>query len=518
MSDAAVNVTVTTLQSVFLLAAPEAALVMAACLVFLGGAFYPCKRTWGVVALLGLAAAAAVMYWRPTDLTALRSTVSPLWPGALAHYTRVVAGLGGLALLLMSWSELTDHDAPDYFACLLILIAGTALVGSANELITLFLALEMISMPTYLLLYLARSGKPMQEAAVKYFLLSIFSSSLLLLGLTYLYGVTGTTNLAAIHEALARHDLPQLPMLLLAAFVMIVAGLCFRITAVPFHFYAPDVYEGAGNGPAALLSFIPKLAGIVALVHVLGFVGPGPVLHALDLGARLPLLLWILAAVTMTVGNVVAIWQSDIRRMLAYSGIAHSGYMMMGLATAPFIETAGESGLPAVLFYLIAYAAMTIGAFTVLQAIATAERRVATIDELAGLSGTHPKEAAALAVFLLSMIGLPLTAGFVGKFLLFTGALSTQIMARDRLFLWLAIIAAVNAAIGAYYYLRVIGTMYLRTAIKPLPGRLTLPNALALIGCVGLTIWLGCYPKPVVEFARQAGRPVYAVEPAHAAR
>ncbi len=507
------DLTVTTLQSVFRLAAPEAVLVLAACIVFVGGAFHRCKPFWGLIALAGFIGSAIVVFYDPVDLSGLRPTVSSLWPGQLAFYTRIVALVGGIVLLLMSWDELTDEHAPDYFACLLVLTAGTSLVGSANELITLFLALELISIPTYVMLYLPRTGKPAQEASVKYFLLSIFSSAILLFGFSYLYGVTGTTNLAAIHEALTRQDLPQLPTLLMAAFVMIVAGIGFRITAVPFHFYAPDVYEGTANGPAALLAFIPKVAGFVALIHLFGFVGPGPILHTLDLGTRLPLLLWILAALTMTVGNVVAVWQTDIKRMLAYSGIAHSGYMLMGLATVSHLESGGNNGLPALLFYLIAYSAMTVGAFTVLQAVSTRERQVSQIDELAGLSGTHPGLAAAFALYLFSMIGLPLTAGFSGKFMLFMSALTTQSQAQDRMFLWLAIIAAINAAIGAFYYLRVVGAMYLRSAIKPLPGRVGLAGALALAACAVVTIWLGCYPVHAIEFVRRSGQPVYVMDP-----
>lgn len=512
------DLTVTTLQSVFQLAMPEALLVAAACIVFLGGAFQPNKLYWGLVALLGFIASAIAIYWYPADMASLRPTISSIWPDSLAFYTRVVAIAGGVVLLLMSWDELADEQAADYFACLLVLSAGTALVGSADELITMFLALEMISIPTYVMLYLPRTGKPVQEAAVKYFLLSIFSSALLLFGFSYLYGVTGVTNLAAIHEALTRQDMPQLPLLLLTAFVMVIAGIGFRITAVPFHFYAPDVYEGSANGPAALLAFIPKVAGFVALIRLLGFVGPGPVLHALELGSRLPLLLWILAAITMTVGNVVAVWQTDMKRMLAYSGIAHSGYMLMGLATVPYLEASGNNGLPAMLYYLIAYGAMTVGAFAVLQAVSTRDRQVSQIDDLAGLGATHPGLAAALALFLFSMIGLPLTAGFTGKFMLFMSALTTHGQSQDRLFLWLAIIAAINAAIGAFYYLRVIGTMYLRTAIKPLPGRAGIAGALALLACAIITIWLGCYPPHAIAFVRRSGQPTYVIDPANAQR
>jgi NADH-quinone oxidoreductase subunit N len=502
-----------TLQLVFRLAAPEAVLVLAAFVVFLGAAFRPGKLLWGVVTLAAFAGSAAVLAWDRPDLTRLVPTASAVWPDAFALFTRTLALAGGAVLLLASWDELPEPQAADYFACLLVVSAGLGLVGSATELVTMFLALELISIPTYVMLYLPRSGRPVQEAAVKYFLLSIFSSAFLLFGFSYLYGVTGTTNLPAIHEALARGDVNPLPAILLVAAVMVIAGLGFRIAAVPFHFYAPDVYEGSAVGPAALLAFVPKVAGFVALLRIDGLVGPGPVSgNAMVTGTQLPLLAWILAAVTMTVGNVVALWQNDLKRLLAYSGIAHGGYMLMGLAAAPYLAAQADpagGAVSAMLVYLIAYGAMTVGAFAVIQAISTRDRPATTVDDLAGLGATHPGLALMLAVFLFSLIGLPFTAGFVGKFLLFVGVLSAPGQPNDWLFRLLAVIGAINAAIGAYYYLRIIGVLYLRTALKPLPGRASFAGLLALWACLGVTVWLGVYPAPAVRFARDAARPVY---------
>src|SRR5262245_23070662 len=243
------------------------------------------------MAILGFVVAAMIPAIDDADRMTMRQFSSVIWPDALAMFARLVAIIGGLVLLFASWDELDDTTAADYVACLLVLSAGTALVGAAIELVTLFLALELISIPTYVMLYLPRTGRPIQEAAVKYFLLSILSSGLLLFGFSYLYGVTGTTNIPAIHEAIKQGEITPI---LLIAIVLVIAAMCFRIAAVPFHFYAPDVYEGSANGPVALLAFVPKVAGFVVLIRLLGFVGPGPlVAQAVITGPQLPLLFWI---------------------------------------------------------------------------------------------------------------------------------------------------------------------------------------------------------------------------------
>jgi len=500
--------TLYTLAQVFRLIVPEVVLFVTAFIVFLAGAFRAKRATVGGMALLGFVVAAMIPAIDDADRITMRQFSSVIWPDALAMFTRLVAIIGGMVLMFASWDELDDTTAADYFACLLVLSAGTALVGAATELITLFLALELISIPTYVMLYLPRTGRPMQEAAIKYFLLSILSSALLLFGFSYLYGVTGTTNIPAIHEAIVHGEMTPI---LLIAIVLVVAAMGFRITAVPFHFYAPDVYEGAANGPVAVLAFVPKVAGFIALIRVLGFVGPGPVAgQAMIMGPQLPLLFWILAVVTMTVGNIVAAWQDDIKRMLAYSSIAHSGYMLMGLAAAPYLAQQPDARAVApILFYLLIYGAMTVGAFAVLQALSTREKPVSKIDDLAGLSGTHPGLALLMTLFLFSLIGLPLTGGFTGKFLIFVDVLSTPTGPPLWLFKVLAVIGAINAAIGAYYYLRVVGVMYLRTALRPLAGRAAPAGIFALLVCAAVTVWLGCYPPQVVRFVRQSAKPDY---------
>ena len=404
---------------------------------------------------------------------------SPVSNSRLALFLKVLALAGGFVLVLTSWNEVSDHLAAEYHACVLLMTAGLCLTGAANDLITLFLALELISIPTYILLYLPRSDQRAEESAMKYFLLSIFSSALLLFGFSYLYGVAGTTNLTALSEALTRPPAAT-GGLALTAMVLVTAGLGFKITAVPFHFYAPDVYQGTTPAAAAILAFVPKVAGFAALIRVFGFtiglVGTPEVFVGQMLEGQGLKLLWILAAVTMTLGNVLALLQNDLKRLLAYSSVAHAGYMLVGLAAAPLLYPgAPVAGVEAVVFYLVAYGAMTIGAFAVITYLSTPQKPVEMVDDLDGLSVTHPGMALLLVLFLFSLIGMPLTAGFWGKLQLIFGAMDVPpglaASGGSQSLLWfiiLALITAVNAAIGGWYYLRIAAVMYLRTPLQPL--------------------------------------------------
>jgi len=494
---------------------PEILLVAAACVLFLGGTFRAGRNLWGSVALASLAAAALAAWLTPgpADPGPAQLYAAPVLLDSLAVLVKGLALAGGGVLVLLGWDEVPEKQAAEYHACLLVIVAGTSLTGMANELITLFLALELISIPTYILLYLPRHDNAAQEASLKYFLLSVFSSALMLFGFSYLYGVGGTTNIPALTRALATVESGALPAAALVALVMVVAGLGFRIAAVPFHFYAPDVYQGTTAGAAALLAFIPKVAGFVALVRVLGFAPEGSLLEALTLGrakvvpglllgSQVSTLFWILAAVTMTLGNVLALLQDNLKRLLAYSSVAHAGYMLIGLAVAPYLRGVDSpGGVEALLFYLAAYGAMTIGAFAVISYLNTPQHPIETVDDLAGLSRSHPGVALLMMIFLFSLIGIPLTGGFAGKFLLFWGAMSVPVDVGDpssleqaRLFRILALIGVINAAVGAWYYLRIVAAMYLRNPLRPAQGGRRWP-ALATIGiCAVLTLALGVPP------------------------
>jgi NADH-quinone oxidoreductase subunit N len=515
------------LGGVFRLAVPEAVLVAAACVLFLAGTVRrPSRVVAGAIALAALAGAmlAAWLVPAPDDLLA---TVVALRADPFAAVVRWIALVSGAVLVLVCWDGVPDSQAPDFQACLLTAVAGLSLAGAANELITLFLALEMISIPTYVMLYLPRPDRRGQEAAVKYFLLSILSSAVFLFGLSYLYGLAGTTNVAAIHQTIdaawkaardAAEPVPGSVWMALTAVVMLTAGLSYRMTAVPFHFYAPDVYQGAATAPVAVLAHLPKVAGFAALIRLLGLTEVGPDRVGLVVGPQVPVLLWILAAITMTVGNALALAQDNIKRLLAYSSVAHGGYLLIGVATVAqeaVLHTGRPEypgGVESVLFYLVAYGAMTVGLFAVIACVGTRERPVEHIDDLAGLYRSHPALALAAGLFLFSLIGLPLTAGFAGKLLLFLGAVGTTNPqagpAPSTLLEWLfpilALIAAINSAVGAYYYLRVLGVMFLRNAVKPIQAPRRVAGWVSVAVCGAVTLVFGVYPWPLLKGVRRA--------------
>ncbi|HEV3145548.1 MAG TPA: NADH-quinone oxidoreductase subunit N [Gemmataceae bacterium] len=505
-----------TLKGVFTLAAPEAFLLAMACVIYLGGTFRQSRQLWGSVSLLALALA-GVIYGLAGPFSHGKSTDSPLLADSLSLYVKVIAWIGGAAFILLSWQELKDEGAAEFHACLLILLAGLSLVGSANELITLFLSLELISIPTYILLYLPRSGVQAQEATIKYFLLSVFSSGLLLFGFSYLYGISGSTNLSDLFGTHSEVKSESLPGLFLMGFVLVIAGLGFRLTAVPFHFYAPDVFQGAPTSMAALLAFIPKVAGFAALIRILGY------FHLETANAvresQVSMLFLLLSIITMSVGNVLALLQDNLKRILAYSSIAHAGYMLIGFAAAPELVrnrlegTGALNGTDAVLFYLVAYGAMTVGAFAIISYLGNGLRPVETVDDVAGLGRSHPGLALTFALFLFSLIGLPLTAGFSGKLLLFFSALGvtntpgSEPLETRQLFVALAVVAAINSAISAYYYLRIVAVMFLREPLSPLKPKWQIPALATVAICAIVTIVFGVYPAPLAKAARQAATP-----------
>jgi NADH-quinone oxidoreductase subunit N len=511
---------------------PELVLLATACLLFVLAIVKPKRASAAALSLLGIMGAMAVaalmtvpslkatlgwnevgLFWQTVEGTSyFPRALSPFDPTGPAAFVRWIALATAGLLTLLAYADTRDDNVCEFLACLLVAMAGTSLVARANDLVTLYIALEMISIPTYVMLYLPVQSREGQESAVKYFLLSVLSSAVLLFGFSYLYGLTGTTNLGAIIDCLNdAHKIHVSPMALVAI-VLVIAGLGFRITAVPFHFYAPDVYEGGPTGVIAQLAYVPKVAGFIALARILGMLYPPIDQLPFDAnGTLIPYFLWILSAVTMTVGNVMALLQTNIKRMLAYSGVAHGGYMLIGFvvaSTLPDLETGvvmNQIGLDSVLFYLVAYGLMTVGAFAVLVRLGDHDHPIETIDDLAGLSKTHPTTAATFAILLMSFIGLPLTAGFVGKFLLFIGAFDAPTTgALKSMVRVLAGLAALNAAIGAVYYLRTLGAMYLRSPLKIAePRRGYAALTVAVICAIG-TLALGIYPKPLVEATKMA--------------
>ncbi|MBS0204463.1 MAG: NADH-quinone oxidoreductase subunit N [Planctomycetes bacterium] len=477
---------------------PEAVLLASVCLIFFAAPFLVSERgeapvglrhRWGWLSLLTLLVAG----WIGWNATEMPHTSGPFVADGLTLFVRGLTLATGAVLVLLHWNQADDARSGESHACLLAILAGVNLVAAANDLVGLFVALELISIPTYLFLLLPRRDAPAQEATLKYFLLSIFSSAIVLFGMSYLYGATGTTNLMAIHQGFASGgNLPHNPLVAVAT-VMLIAGLGFRLTAVPFHFYAPDVFQGAQPSAAAMLSFVPKVAGFVALLRLLVPAAAGET--TLQSWMMIPSavnVLWWLAVATMFTGNLMALMQTDVRRLLAFSSVSHAGYMMVGLVVG-MQGSQQVSGISALLYYLAVYGVMTLGAFAILIAAARSNRRIESLDDLAGLSRTKPAMALVLSVFLFSLTGLPPTAGFLGKFNLFFAAWS-QGTESSRL---LACLLGVNAALGAWYYLRMIGVMYLRDPVDRSDDvrPLEIPSLVAAAGCLLGTVGLFFAPS-----------------------
>jgi NADH-quinone oxidoreductase subunit N len=488
---------------------PEIALIAVACWLVVQGLAISARSVHVMTALAGIGVAmllAALPYALHAfdfhDAAARFESKS-----SFAEYVRwLVLASGGL-LVLASTRDAATGIAAEYYASLFVALAGTAFVARADDLVTLYLALEMISIPTYVMLYLPSRSLAAQEAAAKYFLLSVLSSGLMLFGFSYLYGLAGTTEITAMVETLrSAHIAGASPMAVLAM-VLVVAGLAFRITAVPFHYYAPDVYQGAPTSVVSMLAVLPKIAGFAAFARLLGFTTFPVDDLPFPATTQIPLLLWVLAAITMTVGNVLALIQDHLKRMMAYSGVAHAGYMIMGLLAAS-AETASTdryvAGLDALLVYLAAYALMTIGLFAAISFFDTPGRPTAAVDDLAGVGRIHPIVSASLAVCLLSLIGLPLTAGFTGKLLLFYSLFDTGAAGLSVMNTGLIAIAALNAAIGAVYYLRIFAVIYLRSPLNPDEKGRGMGPALAVVICALGTLILGIGAEMIVIAARAA--------------
>ncbi|HJT32269.1 MAG TPA: NADH-quinone oxidoreductase subunit N, partial [Pirellulales bacterium] len=350
-----------------------------------------------------------------------------------------------------------------------------------------------------------------------YFFVSVLSSALTLYGFSFLYGIGGSTDLAALQAALT-DSASRMSSLGMVALVLVFAGIGFKITAVPFHFYAPDVYQGTTNGNAGVLAVLPKIAGFVALMRIVAVAMPG--LEAY--GWKIAL---VLSVFTMTLGSVLGLWQDNIRRLLAYSSIGHAGYMLIGLAVglAAARPAAGEAaafdGLGALLFYLALYALATTGAFAALTFLGGDGKQIDDVDELAGLGRSHPLTAIFLAIFMFSLAGIPPLAGFWGKFTIFGSALNLDEagLAEPRIRTWflaLAVIGVLNAAIAAAYYLRIVAVMYFRSPVQTPRGTGGRGAAISAALCAVLIVLLGVFPSPLVSEATEASVAVRSARPA----
>jgi NADH-quinone oxidoreductase subunit N len=491
---------------------PELILLIAGCAALLvGQARREATARWTQwLTLVAIVSAAIVVFvWRIAEQGA-SADAGPIPAGlaltSLAAFVRSSALVLGVVITLVAWSEPSSGERGEFFAMMLFSLTGLMLVGPADDLVTLFLALELVSIPTYVMVVLSRSHARALEAGTKYFYLGAMSAAIMAYGFSFLYGVSGTTSLpetvAAVTAALSAPGTTEYALATIGL-VLALGGLLFKIAAVPLHFYIADVYQGAASSVAGLLGFVPKLAGMVAILKVISLTG-----HWRSLEGGVFWLLWIVAAVTMTVGNVLALRQTNVKRMLGYSGIAHSGYMLVGILAGP--HGGGGlmgDGIAAVLYYVVIYGIANLGAFAVLGLLRLRGEACETLRDIAGLLRRQPTMALLMSLAMLTLMGLPPTAGFWGKLSLFGSALTVSQNVSNGYQSWLValvIIGVLNSAMAVAYYLRVTAACLLYESDEPVEVAPREAQRTGAVACGFLLLIFMFYPNALLNSGRYA--------------
>jgi NADH-quinone oxidoreductase subunit N len=477
---------------------PQLIVAVLAMVVLVADAVAPkmSKRTLANVSLVGLLAALVIQLGQKAS--ALPVLQNMVIADQYAGFFNVVFLVGALISVLMSvdYLEREGISHGEYYALLLLTTVGMMIMGAATDLIVVFLGLEVLSIALYILAGYARDRLLSEEAGLKYFLLGAFASAFFLYGVALVYGATRSTNLVEI-AAQVRAGSSLSPLLIAGAALMMV-GFGFKVAVVPFHIWTPDVYEGAPTSVTAFMSVGAKAAGFAAFLRVFAMALPG-------LGEESARVVAILAALTMVVGNFIAVVQQNLKRVLAYSSIAHAGYIMVGMAAAihPLNETNRADAVAAVLFYTLAYTVTNLGAFAVMLAFRREGEEVLELDDYAGLGLKYPALGAAMTLFMVSLAGLPPTVGFIGKFYLFRSALTAG-------FTGLVIVGVLTSVVSVYYYLAVIVRMYMVApgAAEEAHGPATASSNGHLSLALGLTalatLILGIFPGAILNHAQAA--------------
>src|SRR4029077_980538 len=434
------------------------------------------QKILGQIALVGAVAGLAATWYMSESPGLAFSDMVRVDAFSVFFHALVIAIAALVILISYEYMAVQHIRAGEYYGLILFGAVGMALMSSAVELVLIFIALEISSISSYILVGFRRREASSSESSLKYFLLGSFATAFFLYGVALMFGATGSTNIDLIAQ-----KLQSTPIQLLAnvAFALMFVGIGFKVAVAPFHIWTPDVYEGAPAPIVALMSTAPKAAAFAVLLRLV---------FTLNAPGRF-WLIWVSAAFSMTLGNIGALLQNNVKRLLAYSSIAHAGYTLVAFAAAP------DLGTSAVIFSLATYAAMNVGAFAVVSHFANAGERYVSLQDYEVLGRTSPLLAATLTIFLLSLIGIPVTGGFFAKFYVFSAALKANLIG-------LTLIAVTNSAVGAYYYLRIIVVMYMRAAKQDVP---VLPISAgvraALVLTVAATIYLGILPSRVLDYA-----------------
>jgi len=459
---------------------PEIVITLFACVVMLLEPFLSDKRKWILPHLSWIGVFIAAYFCLP-----LWNSNLSLWEGQalgdnLAVIFKIIFLLGTLLTILISYLKSGHSWGGEYYSLILFSTLGMMIMASSSDLIVIFLGLEVMSIALYVLAGFNRTDLKSNESAMKYFLMGAFSTGFLLYGIALIYGTTGSTNVNILVNN------PHLTEpLFITGLGLILVGLAFKVATVPFHMWVPDVYEGAPTPITAFMAAGPKAAGFAALLRVF-LIGLAP------LAPMWITILWILAVLTMTLGNVLAIAQMNIKRMLAYSSIAHAGYVLISIVAG------GNSGLSSSVFYLLVYSLMTIGSFAVIIALGEKGERNEELSDYRGLGLKYPLLGVCMTIFMVSLSGIPPTAGFVGKFYIFSAAVKNGQ-------LWLAIIGVLNSLISVYYYLRVVVIMFMQEA----PTTVVVPHSswsvqIALWLTAITTLGLGIFPDILFQITQQS--------------
>jgi NADH-quinone oxidoreductase subunit N len=467
---------------------PELCLTGTGVLIMLVESWMPrdmSRKPIAVLSLIGVIGALLSSIWQlqlPPG-TAFYGTVQTDAFSVFFHV--LICGIVLIALLIaFDIFDGAKERPAEYYPLVLFGATGMCLMSSAVELLLVFVSLEISSIATYILAAIRKRSGKSPEAGLKYFLLGSFATAFFLFGIALTFGATGTTNIGEVASGLAQSPAPSFAILAVA---MILIGIGFKVSAAPFQVWTPDVYEGAPSAVVALLSTAPKVAAFAVLLRIL--YGAYPELHAHWL-----LLIWIMAALSMTAGNLGALRQHNVKRLLAYSSIAHAGYTLVAFTAL------SSEGIAAAMFYTAAYAAMNIGAFAIISHAGGFDDKLLSVADYRGLGYRSPLMGGALAFFLLSLIGIPFTGGFFGKFYVFTAALHSGEV-------WLAIIGLVNSGIAVYYYLRLLFSIYGKPADDAPVQFVPRPKSsltIALLLTVAATFILGIFPGRILSMA-QAG-------------
>ena len=412
---------------------------------------------------------------------------SVLFDNFATFFSMICIIAAGLTILMSDdYLKREGYPVSEYYPLILFTTAGAMWMASGTDLMTIFLGLEVLSVSLYVLAGFFRHQTRSNEAGLKYFFLGAFSTGFLLYGVALLYGVTGTTKVDGIAAYVSANPAAAMNTMFIAGGALLLVGFLFKVAAAPFHMWTPDVYQGAPTPITAFMSAGPKAAAFAALMRV--------TIIGLDgLQSELTSLFWILAVLTMTVGNFIALSQKDLKRMLAYSSISHAGYALVGLVAW------NQIGLSAILFYMLVYTFMNMGAFAVLVLIGKKGEENLTLDGVAGLGYKKPVLGIVLTIFLFSLMGLPPTAGFTAKFYIFAGAI-------DAGYIWLAVLGVLNSAVSLYYYLRVMVQMYFKDPEEDFAWvSINVPTAISIgISVVGV-LYLGVFPNTLMNLAKLAG-------------